>query len=99
MAKRAGARTTARTSAKRAGKPTMPRVSPARAAKTARSAKAARKAGRPSPDELDRRNRLKSGPRRPAGPPLEGDTLDRAALRALRDEVLPKPTDPKKGRR
>jgi hypothetical protein len=105
MAKRAGARKSAksagaaRSSAKRAGKPTVPRDPLARAAKVAKSLKAAEKAGRPSPDDLDRRNRLKSGPRRQAGPPLEGDTLDRAALRALRDEVVPKPTDPKKGRR
>lgn len=102
MAKRARARktaTTARTSAKRAGKPTVPRNALARAAKVATSRKAAERAGRPSPEDLDRRNRLKSGPRRQAGPPLEGDTLDRAAVRALRDEVVPKPTDPKMGRR
>lgn len=98
MAKRAGARKTARSSAKRAGKPTVPRNPSARAAKAAKSARAAQQAGRPSPDDLDRRNRLKSGPRRQAGPPLDGDTLDRAAVRALRDEVVPKPTDPK-GRR
>lgn len=100
MAKRAGARkTTAKTSAKRAGKPTVPRDMPARAAKAAKSARAAQQAGRPTPAELDVRDRMKSGPRRQAGPPLGGDLPDRAAARALRDEVVPKPTDPKKGRR
>lgn len=98
MAKRAGARKTARTSAKRAGKPTVPRNATARA-NAAKSAKAAQRAGRPTPAELDLRDRMKSGPRRAAGPPLTGDTPDRTAMRMLRDEVVPKATDPRKGRR
>lgn len=83
MAKKAR-KTTARTSAKRAGKPKKAAAVPARAA-------AAR---RPSAKDLDVRDRMKVGPRRQAGPPLGGDTLDRAAMAALRREVLPKPTDP-----
>lgn len=77
--------TTARTGAKSAGKPVT----------TDGNARAATMAGTPSPEELDIRDRLKSGPRRPAGPPLSGDTLHRAAAKALRDEVVPKATDPK----
>jgi hypothetical protein len=79
--------TTARTGAKRAGKPV-----------TSGKARAETAAGTPTPEELDIRDRLKSGPRRPAGPPLGGDTLDRAATKALRDEVVPKATNPKKCR-
>ena len=30
----------------------------------------------PTDEELDRRDRMKSGPRRPAGPPLAGDTAE-----------------------
>ena len=45
--------------------------------------------------KLDLRDRLKAGPRRPAGPPLVGDILTRAAMDALRDQVVPKPTEPK----
>jgi hypothetical protein len=79
---------TARTSSKSAGKPAV--------SGSARAA--ASEAGAPSADELDIRDRLKSGPRRPAGPPLVGDTLDRAAMKALRDEVVPESTDPKNRR-
>ena len=82
MAKRA-AKTTARSSAKRAGKP-----------KTAGVMRAAAAKRRPSAKDLDLRDRMKVGPRRQAGPPLGGDTMDRAALAALRREVLPAPTDP-----
>lgn len=82
MAKRAG-KTTARSSAKRAGKP-----------KTAGVMRAAAAKRRPSAKDLDLRDRMKVGPRRQAGPPLGGDTMDRAALAALRREVLPAPTDP-----
>ena len=89
MAKRA-AKTTARSSAKRAGKP-----------KTAGVMRAAAAKRRPSAKDLDLRDRMKVGPRRQAGPPLGGDTMDRAALAALRREVLPAPTDPghRRGRR
>jgi len=83
MAKRAG-KTTARSSAKRAGKP--------KTAGVMRAAAAAKR--RPSAKDLDLRDRMKVGPRRQAGPPLGGDTMDRAALAALRREVLPAPTDP-----
>jgi hypothetical protein len=82
MAKKAG-KSTARSSAKRAGTPKT--SSPPRAAAANR---------RPSAKELDLRDRMKVGPRRPAGPPLLGDTMNRAALAALRREVLPAPTDP-----
>lgn len=81
---------TARTTGKSAGKP-----SPDSAARTRSAATSAQT---PSKAELDLRDRLKAGPRRPAGPPLVGDTLTRAAMDALRNEVVPEPTDPK-GRR
>lgn len=83
MAKKA-AKSTARSSAKRAGKPKT--ANPPRAAAAAKR--------RPSARDLDLRDRMKVGPRRPAGPPLLGDTMNRAALAALRREVLPSPTDP-----
>ena len=76
----------ARTIAKSAGKPV---VEGAKGALRARSA-----AARPTPEELDLRDRLKSQPRRPAGPPLVGDVQTRGAMDALRNEVLPKPTEP-----
>ncbi len=50
----------------------------------------------PSKADLDLRDRLKAGPRRQAGPPLVGDIMTRAAMDALRDEVVPKATEPKK---
>jgi hypothetical protein len=81
--KRAKASTSGRTVAKSAGKPVVSR----RAAMAATAG--------PSDEELDLRNRLKSGPRRQAGPPLSGDMPERAAMRALREEVVPDPTDPK----
>lgn len=52
----------------------------------------------PTKEELDLRDRLKAGPRRPAGPPLTGDRATRAAMDALRREVVPEPTDPKNRR-
>jgi len=90
MATRQSSSGTARTGAKSAGKPVDSSTSRARAA-----------ASGPSPEDLDLRDRLKAGPRRPAGPPLAGDIMTRAAMDALRDEVVPKPTDPKenKGRK
>jgi len=83
-----GARKTApsaRTTAKNAGKPVTTRAG--------RAALAA--ATGPSQEELDLRDRLKAGPRRQAGPPLGGDMPERAPMRALREEVVPDPTDPK----
>jgi hypothetical protein len=85
MAKKPSKATTARTGSKRAGKPV-----------TSGNARAKTAAGTPTPEELDIRDRLKLGPRRPAGPPLVGDTLEKVAIRALRDEVVPEATDPKK---
>lgn len=48
----------------------------------------------PTAAELDARDRIKSGPRRPAGPPLSGDVPTRSAIDALTGETLPAPTDP-----
>ena len=87
MATKPRSTTTARTSTKNAGKPV-----------TSGTGRAKTVAGAPSAEELDIRDRLKSGPRRPAGPPLVGDTLEKAAVKALRDEVVPEPTDPKNRR-
>lgn len=78
---------TARSVGKSAGTPTEA------AARRARTA-----AAPPSHEDLDLRNRLKSGPRRPAGPPLVGDHMTRSAMDALRNEVLPEPTDPRNRR-
>lgn len=85
--------TSARTGLKTAGKPTQETATRSRAAKTAGKT--------PSAADLDLRDRLKAGPRRPAGPPLVGDIMTRAAMDALRDEVVPEPTEPKnrKGRK
>lgn len=47
---------------------------------------------KPSDDELDRRDRLKSGPRRVAGPPLHED--DSSAARGVVDYEPPAPTEP-----
>jgi len=80
----------ARTVAKKAGKPVQPSTSRAAAKRSADAS--------PTPADLDLRDRLKSGPRRPAGPPLAGDTPTRSAMDALRAEVLPEPTDPKRRR-
>lgn len=77
------AATSARTSPKTAGKPVQESV-----------ARARRAASEPSAEELDLRDRLKAQPRRPAGPPLVGDVLTRSAMDALRNEVIPEPTDP-----
>lgn len=52
----------------------------------------------PSPQDLDLRNRLKSGLRRPGGPPLVGDVSTAAAMDALRNELLSSPTDPRNRR-
>ena len=84
MATRRSSTSTARTTTKNAGKPAT--------AGTARSRKVA---SAPSHEDLDLRDRLKSGPRRPAGPPLAGDIMSRSAMDALRNEVVPEPTDPR----
>ena len=84
MATNPRSNTTARTGTKNAGKPV-----------TSGTMRAETAAGTPSPEDLDIRDRLKSGPRRQAGPPLGGDTLEKAAIKALRDEVVPEATDPK----
>jgi hypothetical protein len=76
-----------RTSLKKAGMP--------KATGAARSRSAAGAAQTPSAEELDLRDRLKAGPRRPAGPPLAEDALPRGALDAARDAVLPPATNPK----
>ena len=83
MATRRSPTTTARTGTKSAGKPA-----------TGGTARARTAASAPSPEDLDLRDRLKAGPRRQAGPPLVGDIMTRAAMDALRDEVVPEPTDP-----
>ena len=82
-AKKSKSSTTARTAAKNAGKPV-----------TSSRSRAAAAASGPSDEELDRRDRLKAGPRRQAGPPLSGDMPEKAPMKALRDEVIPDPTDP-----
>ena len=81
---------TARTSTKNAGKPVDGGASRSRKVASA-----------PSHEELDLRDRLKSGPRRPAGPPLTGDIMSRSAMDAMRNEVVPEPTEPRgrKGRK
>ena len=78
--------TSARTTVGKAGRPVVPRAG-ARALAAAMA--------RPSEEELDLRDRLKSGPRRQAGPPLAGDTPDRTSMAALSNEVIPAPTEPK----
>lgn len=90
MATKKSATTTARTGTKSAGKPTVNSAARARSAATS--------ANTPSAADLDLRDRLKAGPRRPAGPPLVGDTMTRSAMDALRNQVLPEPTEPKNRR-
>lgn len=87
MATRKSATSTARTGPKNAGKPTDSSAARARSAATT--------ANTPSAADLDLRDRLKAGPRRQAGPPLVGDIMTRAAMDALRNEVVPEPTEPK----
>ena len=48
----------------------------------------------PSDEELDRRDRMKTGPRREAGPPLLGDTPEPVPTRALPDNAVLPPIDP-----
>ena len=82
-AKSAGMKT-ARTGGKNAGRP-----------KTSSGTRAMAAPAGPSDDELDHRDRLKAGPRRPAGPHLAEAMPTRDAVRALAEEVVPDPTDPK----
>lgn len=77
-----------KTATKSAGKPVLTGPTPAAAKRAMASA--------PSAEDLDLRDRMKSGPRRPAGPPLTGDIPTRAAMDALRTEVVPEPTTPRK---
>jgi hypothetical protein len=93
MATKKSSTTTVRTGSKSAGKPTEDSTARARSAATA--------AKTPSAADLDLRDRLKAGPRRPAGPPLVGDVMTRSAMEALRNEVVPEPTEPRnrKGRK
>jgi hypothetical protein len=87
MATRKSATTSASSSPKTAGKPTIESDARTRSARNT-----------PSKEELDLRDRLKAGPRRPAGPPLVGDIMTKSAMDALRNEVVPPATEPKKPR-
>jgi hypothetical protein len=81
-AKKQGPRN-ARTRANDAGKPV-----------TDDRTRAAAPAAEPSDEDLDRRDRMKTGPRRQAGPRLGGDTPEPAPLRQLEDNEITDPTDP-----
>ncbi len=87
MATKRSSSSTARTATKVAGKPVVSSESRARS-----------QASAPSQEDLDLRDRLKAGPRRPSGPPLSGDYMSRAAMDAMRNEVVPEPTEPKNRR-
>ena len=78
----------AKSSPKNAGKATSESTTRARGAAAA--------TGTPSKADLDLRDRLKAGPRRQAGPPLVGDIMTTSAMDALRNEVVPAATEPKK---
>ena len=91
MATRKSNATEATSVSKRAGKPAgLDQTSSG----TSRGPAAAATSSQPSAAELDARDRIKSGPRRPAGPPLAGDVPTRSAIDALTSEHLPPPTDP-----
>ena len=77
-----------RSRASEAGEPQTAAM-PARAA-----AAAAGEPTRPTDEELDLRDQMKTGPRRQAGPPLEGDLPEAAPLAALDADSLPETTDP-----
>ncbi len=85
MATKKSATTSANSSPKSAGKPTAESNTRTRSADNT-----------PSKEDLDLRDRLKAGPRRPAGPPLVGDIMTKSAMDALRNEVVPAATEPKK---
>ena len=89
MATKSNSKTSASSSPKKAGKPIEGAASRSRAAAGAQM---------PTPEELDLRDRLKSGPRRHAGPPLAEDPQPRGALEAARDAVVPAATNPKSTR-
>jgi hypothetical protein len=89
MATRKSNATEATSVTKRAGKPAGLDQTPSGASRGTAAA-----SGEPSAAELDARDRIKSGPRRPAGPPLTGDIPSRSAIDALTSEILPPPTDP-----
>lgn len=86
MATKKSATNSATSSPKNAGKATVESTTRSRSAAGATPSKA----------DLDLRDRLKAGPRRQAGPPLVGDIMTTAAMDALRNEVVPKATEPKK---
>ena len=90
MATKKSKATSAPSAPKKAGRPTESSAARTRAATIS--------ANMPSEADLDLRDRLKAGPRRPAGPPLVGDIMTRAAMDALRNEVVPEPTEPKNRR-
>ncbi len=48
----------------------------------------------PTDAELDERDRMKSGPRRQAGPPLEGDNPEPVPMEAVRAAAMPRETNP-----
>jgi hypothetical protein len=79
----------ARTRASEAGRPVDPAAAPLAAAAAAAAAPPP-----PTDVELDLRDKMKSGPRRQAGPTLEGDHPEAAPLAALAFDVMPAPTDP-----
>ena len=85
MATKKSATNSASSSPKSAGKPTAESTTRSRGAGST-----------PSKADLDLRDRLKAGPRRPAGPPLVGDIMTKSAMDALRNEVVPAATEPKK---
>ena len=88
MASKKTATNSAKSSPKNAGKSTSESTTRSRSAAGATPSKA----------DLDLRDRLKAGPRRPAGPHLVGDTMTKSAMDALRNEVVPAATEPKKPR-
>ena len=48
----------------------------------------------PTDEELDMRDRMKTGPRRQAGPPLDGDNPEPMPAAQVAANSLPGPTDP-----
>jgi len=65
-----------------------------RTAETTPALAAAAEATEPSAEELDLLDQMKTGPRRQAGPPLEGDEPEAMPLAALNDDSMPEATDP-----
>ena len=81
--------------AKNTPKPQRSRTTSVDAGEPQNARPSAARQTRPSDEELDRRDQMKIGPRRPAGPPLEGDEPEAAPLAAIDDDLLPEPTEPK----